>query len=134
MNETTKNILLAVGTVVGIVLIFFLINRYKRMQALKRMREQQNQTAATIQTTEVKPTITGITDWNNSKVATNINFGFFTWFGEITPTTYKTETRANQVIKITGGASSSKIELLKDDKVVKEANIDFYNEKLNGFN
>jgi hypothetical protein len=128
MNTTTKYILYAVGGAATIILIIFLVNRFRKMQAAKRLKAQDAAAAVT------ENKIIGSPDWNNTKVVTNVIFGPFTWTGEINPTTNKSEKRGTQEIKITGGAQSAKIELLENGQIVKTAEIDFYNEKLNGFN
>jgi hypothetical protein len=137
MNTATKYILYAVGGVAAIVLVLFLVNKYRKMQAAKRMQAQEAAAAAG-QTenlpTSIQMTITGAADFNNSTVKTNIVFGPQTWSGDINPTTNKSETKGDQTIKITGGATATTIDLLKGGKVLKSAYIDFYNEKLNGFN
>jgi hypothetical protein len=131
MNSTTKYILLALGGGATVILIVFLVNRMRRMQAAKRLRNQElTNEMFLIQDN----TINGTPDWNNSKVVVSIAFGPLTWTGEINPTTNKSETRGDQEIKITGGAQSAKIELISKGTTLKTAEIDFYNEKLNGFN
>lgn len=132
MNSTTKYILLALGGGATVILIIFLVNRMRRMQAAKRLRAQE--IAANEKFAIEENTIYGSPDWNNSKVVVNIVFGPLTWTGEINPTTNKSETRGDQEIKISGGAQTAKIELILKGKTVKTAEIDFYNEKLNGFN
>ena len=136
MNTTTKYILWAVGGVAAVVLIIFLVNRYRKMQALKRLKEQEAAAAATGENLPISipMRINGTADFNNSTVKTNIVFGSQTWNGDINPTTNKTETKEDQTIKITGGAIATTIDLIKGGKVLKSAYVDFYNEKLNGFN
>ena len=139
MNTATKYILYAVGGAAAVVLIIFLVNKYRKMQAAKRMKAEEAAAAAEIASgqnlpTSVQMTITGAADFNNSTVKTNIVFGSQTWSGDINPTTNKSETKGDQTIQIKGGATATTIDLLKDVKVLKSAYIDFYNEKLNGFN
>lgn len=139
MNTTTKYILYAVGGAAAVVLIIFLVNRYRKAQAAKRMQMGPGMQSATGSNLENLPTsvtirITGTPDFNNSTVKTSIVFGEQTWSGDINPTTNKTETKNDQEIRITGGATATMIDLLKGGKVLKSAYIDFYNEKLNGFN
>ena len=138
MNTATKYILYAIGGVAAVVLVLFLVNRYRKMQALKRMQAQEATAAEGLEPGQIGVplpiTITGAADFNNSTVKTNIVFGSQTWSGDINPTTNKSETKGDQTIKITGGAIATTIDLLKGGKVLKSAYVDFYNEKLNGFN
>jgi hypothetical protein len=139
MNTETKYIIYAIGGIGAVVLIIFLVNRYRKTQASKRMQMSPGMQSATGSNLENLPIsiqmkITGTADWNNSTVKTNITFGSQTWAGDINPTTNKTETKNDQEIRITGGATATMIDLLKGGKVLKSAYIDFYNEKLNGFN
>ena len=133
MNTQTKYILYAVGGIGAVVLIIFLVNRYRKTQAAKRMQMSPESNLENLPI-DIQMKITGTADWNNSTVKTNIVFGDQTWAGDINPTTNKTETKNDQEIRITGGATATMIDLLKGGKVLKSAYIDFYNEKLNGFN
>jgi hypothetical protein len=133
MNTQTKYILYAVGGIGAVVLIIFLVNRYRKTQAAKRMQMSPESNLENLPI-DIQMKITGTADWNNSTVKTNIVFGDQTWAGDINPTTNKTETKNDQEIRITGGATATMIDLLKGGKVLKSAYIDFYNERLNGFN
>jgi hypothetical protein len=136
MNTATKYIIYAIGGVAAVVLVLFLVNRYRKMQALKRMQAQEAAAAGQTENlpTSIQMTITGAADFNNSTVKTNIVFGSQTWSGDINPTTNKSETKGDQTIQIKGGATATTIDLLKGGRVLKSAYVDFYNEKLNGFN
>jgi hypothetical protein len=138
MNTETKYILYAVGGIGAVMLIIFLVNRYRKAQAARRMMSpgMQSATGSNLENLpiSIQMRITGTADWNNSTVKTNIVFGDETWAGDINPTTNRTETKNDQEIRITGGATNTTISLIKRGTVLKSANIDFYNEKLNGFN
>jgi hypothetical protein len=138
MNTETKYIFYAIGGIGAVVLIIFLVNRYRKTQAARRMMSpgMQSATESNLENLpiSIQMRIIGTADWNNSTVKTNITFGTQSWAGDINPTTNKTETKNDQEIRITGGATNTTISLIKRGTVLKSANIDFYNEKLNGFN
>jgi len=134
MNTETKYILYAIGGIGAVVLIIFLVNRYRKTQAAKRLRQEEASAENENLAISIQMRITGTADWNNSSVKTNITFGTQSWAGDINPTTNKTETKNDQEIRITGGATNTTISLIKQGTVLKSANIDFYNERLNGFN
>lgn len=131
MNTTTKYILWAAAGIAGIFIIIYIISQAKKMQAAKRMREQE---AAAAEAIENNTIIKGNPDWNNSKVKIDITFGSYTWYGELNPTTNITQQQGDKKIILKGGATQGKIQLLKNGKIVKEATADFYDEKLIGFN
>jgi hypothetical protein len=133
MNTETKYILYAVGGIGAVMLIIFSVNMYRKMQAAKRMQMSPGSNLENLPI-DIQMKITGTADWNNSTVKTNITFGDQTWAGDINPTVNKTETKNDQEIRITGGATNTTISLIKRGTVLKSANIDFYNERLNGFN
>jgi hypothetical protein len=72
-------------------------------------------------------------DWNNSNVTIVVKYGYQTYNGIVNPTTNVTKTYSDQQITISGNGQQTKIKLLKAGVVQKEATIDFFGEKLVGF-
>lgn len=83
------------------------------------------QIARTIKSTAV--------DWNNSNVTVKLVYGYLTWNGDINPTTSVNKTYQDQAIIISGNGQDTTIKFTKAGQVQKTATINFYNEKLLGF-
>ncbi|NDG32065.1 hypothetical protein EB118_18565, partial [bacterium] len=79
-------------------------------------------------------------DWNNSVVTVRLVYGYATptsgaiiYQGDINPTTKDTRTHQDQSIDISGNGQQTIIKFIKNGAIQKQATIDFYNEKLIGF-
>lgn len=72
-------------------------------------------------------------NWNMSSVTIVVKYGYQTYNGTVNPTTNENKTYSNQQITISGNGQQTKIKLIKAGVVQKEATIDFFNEKLVGF-
>jgi len=74
-------------------------------------------------------------DWNNSTVTVNLKFGYVTYTGIIDPTSIvnKKSFDNTQQITIQGNGQQTIIKYIQGNQVKKQATIDFYNEKLIGF-
>jgi hypothetical protein len=74
-------------------------------------------------------------DWNNSTVTVNLKFGYVTYTGIIDPTSIvnKKSFDNTQQITIQGNGQQTIIKYIEGNQVKKQATIDFYNEKLIGF-
>lgn len=81
-------------------------------------------------------------DWNNDKVTVQLAYGYASYNGEITPISNFTKTAATLQIKVTTDGQKVTIKFIKSSisstgvtttTVEKEGIIDFYNQKLTGF-
>ena len=72
-------------------------------------------------------------DWNNQNITVNLKYGYLSHNGVVNPTTSLNKTYQDQAINISGNGQQTIIKFTKAGQVQKTATIDFYNEKLLGF-
>lgn len=72
-------------------------------------------------------------DWNNQNITVSVKFGYQVYNDVVNPTTNVTKSYSDQQIIVSGNGQQTKIKLLKSGVLQKEATIDFYGEKLVGF-
>ena len=74
-------------------------------------------------------------DWNNSIVTVELGFGYVNYNGNIDPTTRldKKSFDNSQRITIENNGQQAIIKFISGNQITKQATVDFYNEKLTGF-
>ena len=106
---------------------------YQTLMTALQTGQQLYVTAGTVAAGVAKTIKSTAVDWNMSSVNVNIVFGFLTWSGPLTPISTVTKNYGTQSIQVTNNGAQTVIKLLQNGQIVKQATIDFYNEKLIGF-
>lgn len=92
-------------------------------------------TAGTLATSISQKIKATAVDWNNSIVTVQLGFGYVNYNGNIDPTTRldKKSFDNTQRITIDNNGQQAIIKFIQGNQVKKQATVDFYNEKLIGF-
>jgi hypothetical protein len=124
-----------IGTVLGAG-AFFLISKIKKGRSSSGS-VSSGSGPRILELIKIKSTAV---DWNNSSVSVDLFYGLtppeieaVKFIGKIDPTTKTVNTIKDQSIEIIGNGQQTTIRFIKAGKIQRQAVIDFFNEKLVGF-